>query len=171
MLGHFGTIDGKPTVGAFAFFGSTEYDANVLVVQENGRTVGFVFVDPHSAADWGFDVSGPDGLLRIATDFVDTLRVDRTTSDPAGTFTPMPPTEVAVGSTRGFRYGFAWQDQVGNLERSVRFVAAVPGGFAVVAADAPPDEVGRLAFADDATLVRFLPVLDEIVANLRWPAE
>jgi hypothetical protein len=156
--------------GIFTVTIDPEYNSNVLVVQRNGGTVGLVYVDTQSAADFTFDVTGSSGLARVATDFVETARVDRTTLDQAGTFTPMPVTDVAFGARRGFRSGFAWKDHLGVLERWVEYVAAAPGGIVMVSANAlPASTPGRGSFNDDATLVSFFPVLDQIVAALRWP--
>jgi hypothetical protein len=157
-----GTILGdQRTFAGFTLSPDPAHDGNVLVVKESGETVGSVYLDLYPTASFTFDVSGFGGLSRVATAFVESLRLDRTTSDPAGTFTPMPATEVAFGASRGFRSGFAWKDHVGNLERWVQYVAAAPGSIVTVSASAVPAlDVGRAGFRDDATLVRFLPVLD-----------
>ena len=159
----------KRTFGAFTLSVDPAY-AGGLMVKENGTAVGSVYVDTYSAADWTFDITGPEGLARVATDFAETMHTDRTTRDPAGTYTPMPPTAVAVGSDHGIRYGFAWKDHLGNLERSVDYLASIPGGVVILSASDPaPPDVGRPAFKQDATLERFIPVLDQIVAELRLP--
>lgn len=156
--------------GPFAVEVNVEYDANVLVTKENGGTVGLVYLDMEPAADFTFDVGDPSGLERVASDFAENLRVELMSTDPGGTYTLMPATEVAFGASRGFRSGLAWKDHFGILERWVQYFAAVPGGIEVVSASALPASVpGRGTFNDDATLVRFLPVLDEVVAGLHWP--
>jgi hypothetical protein len=156
-------------IDSFVVFRDPAYDNTVLVVQEQGQRVGFVNLWTLSSDGLTVDVSTPGGLARVAADFVETVRVDRAAMDPAGTFTPMDPTEVAVGASRGFRSGFAFEDHLGNVERVVEYVVSVPGGIAIVMAHFPQGEVGLLGFDDDATLVRFLPVLDEVVAGLSWP--
>lgn len=157
------------TIGSFVVFVDPASDASALVVQERGQTVGFVNLWTASAYDWTVDVSTPRGLASVAAHFVATVRADRAGIDPPGTFTSMDPTEVAVGASRGFRFGFAFEDHVGNVERVVMYVASIPGGIGFVQAHFPEADVDLPGFDDDATLVRFLPVLDQIVAGLRWP--
>lgn len=157
----------RRTFGSFTVLVDPAY-VGALEVREGGTTVGRVYIDPHSAADLpGVDVTTIVGLQQFAANFVEVMRADRTTSDANGVYSPIGPTEVAVGSGRGLRYGFLWKDAVGNVERSVNYVAGIPGGILTVQTNFPTPDVGRRVFTDDATLVRFLPVLDQIVADLR----
>lgn len=156
----------RRTFGSFTVLVDPAY-VGALEVREGGSTVGRVYLDTYSSGDFpAFDVTTIVGLREIATDFVDSFRADRRTI-PESEYAPIGPTEVAVGSGRGLRYGFVWKDHVGNIERVVQYVAGIPGGILFVQTNSPSDEHGRPAFTDDATLVRFLPVLDQIVADLR----
>jgi hypothetical protein len=152
--------------GSFSVRIDPAYGGALLVV-EAGRDVGAVYLDTDAAALYTYDVTSPAGRRQLAMDGIDAIRVDRTSGDPVGTFTALGPTEVAVGSLVGLRYGFAWKSARGDLERSLWYEAGIPGGIVRVSAFSPTLDVGRRGFVDDATLVRFLPALDALVAGLK----
>jgi hypothetical protein len=118
------------------------------------------------------NASSPETRLKALQIWVEnhynTIKRDRQTGlGKQAVFSSQKPEVVSVGELQGLRYGFTTSLKANQLfERSVGYVATDGKVLYVITTSVPDSDAGG-TFTNDATLQKFEPHLQQIVAGLK----